>query len=70
MCYIKYHFVLEYLYKTEAITPRGTGKWKNIPGSVNYFKPGLAPPPPVGITYYKRLFPRKIYSKTRNILIF
>jgi len=25
---------------------------------------------PVGITYYKRLFPRKIYSKTRNILIF
>jgi len=48
--------------------PRGTYRLNKIPGSVNFFKPGHPPSPPVGITYHKRLFPRKIYHKKENIL--
>jgi len=49
---------------------RGTYRLNKILGLVNFFKPGLATPPSptVGITYHKRLFPRKIYYKKGNIL--
>ena len=44
---------------------RGTYRFKKIPGLVKFFKPGSATPPspPVGITYHKRLFPRKYITK-------